>query len=212
MKTLIISPHADDEVLGAYSFMGPNTHVYFVSFDESMINGKRPDPEERLREIENLYDYLHMEYTVGDFPINNYYNYIAGIAWDIEEEINSYKPDIILIPYPDTNQDHQAVHKACMVALRSHDKNYFVPTVLEYESPGGYQWGKPFEPNYFKELDLEGKINAYRFYESQFRPHRDEFVLTLMASHRGRQSGFHDAEGFKVIRLCQGKAQKSTGN
>ena len=39
----------------------------------------------------------------------------------IESAINTFRPDIVFIPNPSYNQDHQAVYDASIIALRPHD-------------------------------------------------------------------------------------------
>ena len=43
-----------------------------------------------------------------------------------QDLINTYTPQTVYIPYTSYNQDHRAIYNAAMVALRPHDKNWFV--------------------------------------------------------------------------------------
>jgi len=211
-RKLLISPHADDEVYGASSFIDEHTLVYVVGIDESKLTTERPPRAVRLEEIGKVRQLTKCRYKIGKFLVNHYSEYYTEILDEIEKTINEFKPDVILIPPTDTNQDHQIVHRICMTALRHHDKNHFVPTVLQYETPGGCLWGEATKPpNYFTELDLDKKIELYRYYKSQIRKQRSISIISDLAVHRGRQANMLYAEGFKVMRLCRGKAQKDDG-
>jgi LmbE family N-acetylglucosaminyl deacetylase len=212
-KRLLISPHADDEVYGATSFIDKNTVVFIVGIDECKIppHIERPSRGTRMEEIDNISERTDAEYIIGDYLVNHYSKRYCDILDSIEELIDRFKPGVVLIPPADTNQDHQTIHKICMTALRPHDKNHFVPTVLEYETPGAVMWGPHSEPNYFAPLDLDKKIDLYKCYKTQIRSYRSIGMLSDLASKRGQQSNMLYAEGFKVVRMCQDQTPKNTG-
>ena len=205
MKTLIISPHADDE-LGCFSFL-KNSEVFVVSINESSVFSKRPHYKKRKDEMISFSKFVGAQYY-SPFPeiqVNRFYNYKYELIYAVEYMIKTTKPELILIPHPSINQDHQTVYEACMVALRPHDKNHFVKKVLMYECPQSYIWGEPLTPNYFKEVDIKKKIKAYKLYKSQVRSYRSPELLKRMAEHRGKQANLKYAEGFKVVRWVNAK-------
>jgi len=168
MKTLIISPHHDDEVLGCFSFSSNGT----VFFAEDM------------------------------FPTNKMYLFKMDLITAIENQINHWKPDIILIPNPSYNQDHQTVYEACMVALRPHDINYFVPKVLMYEVYDYTNWGEnQMIMNFFQEVDVGEKIKAYKKMKDKVRSYRSPKDLKRWAETIGKKCNMEYAEGFKCLRF-----------
>jgi len=199
-KSLIISPHIDDELLGCFSFLNENTHVVECGVDEFHI----VDRNERLRELKNLSKHCGFTYQVFDNVVNNYV--MQDLIPIIEEQINKIKPDKVFIPYPSYNQDHIAVYGASLVALRHHDINFFVKKVLVYEEVHSFLWdcthdiNSSFKPNYFVPLDIEDKIFSYNLLKSQVRRHRSPETLRQIAFLRGVQSNMNNAESFQIIR------------
>jgi len=125
---------------------------------------------------------------------------------DFERVLNEHKPESVYIPYPSYNQDHTAVYEAALVALRHHDINHFAKRVLIYEQPHVFLWdntydlNNSFKPNYFKEIDIERKLEAYSLLESQVRSFRGVDIIKQLASLRGKQANCDYAEAYKVLR------------
>jgi LmbE family N-acetylglucosaminyl deacetylase len=204
MKILFLSPHADDEVLGGFSFLTKDTTVIYFGIDEAHINSswikKRPSFEQRNFELLSLARKLGFKFKVLDNKINSYVT--SELIPSIEKEINEFMPDIILLPNPTYNQDHRAVYEASLVALRPHDINFFVKKVLIYEQVQDF-WNhncREFNPNYFKDLNIEDKLESYEIYASQVRSFRSSDMLKALAILRGSQSNKKFAEAFEVLR------------
>lgn len=200
---MIISPHIDDEILGCGGSIDDGTFVLECGVDEFHIVPR----EERINELEAARKLLGFEYSILDNIVNNYKltNLIEGIT----KTINFIKPKEIYIPYPSYNQDHQEVYRASMVALRPHDLNHFVARVFIYEETQVISWDNSyninglFKPNYYREIDIERKLAAYRCLKSQVRSFRSPEFLQEIAQIRGRQSGKKYAEGFQCLRFVE---------
>lgn len=197
IKTLIISPHADDEVLGCYSFLSESAHVLYAGIEDRPYVSRK----ERINEIINCSEKTGFSFDVLDFPVNSYQ--VPLLIPEFENMINRLKPEIVLIPQPSYNQDHRAVYDASVTSLRPHDSNWFVPKVLVFEQPDSILWphGGEYEPNYFRTIDIEDKLHSYSLYASQVRGHRSPLLVRAMAQVRGAQSGVLHAEGFTVKRI-----------
>lgn len=197
--SVIISPHADDEVLGCFSFLSKDTYVVYLGIEDRLYVSK----SERINEINNSAEKSGFRYEILDFCVNNYQ--VSPIILEIERVVNLFKPQIVLIPQPSYNQDHRAAFDASITALRPHDKNWLVPTVLIYEQPDSILWshGRESEPNFFCEIDIEDKLDSYALYASQVRGHRSPSIIRAMAHLRGAQSGLPFAEGFTVKRIVK---------
>ena len=143
IKDLIISPHADDEVLGCGGILNKNSFVYYCGLDESLIltNDKkhRISLQKRLLEIKDVEKYLGFKWGWNPNSKVNYYKEIEFIKV-FEDLINKLKPERIFIPFPSYNQDHKVIYNAVRIALRPHDKNFFVKKVLVYEQPHVILW------------------------------------------------------------------------
>jgi len=199
-KNVIISPHVDDELLGSFSFLNSDTTVVETGVDEFHVVNK----DERLDELDKLANHCGFNYEVLNNKVNNFE--IKNLIDSYEEVLNRIQPSLVLIPYPSYNQDHRSVYDAALVSLRHHDTNHFVKKVLVFEQPHSFLWdynhniSGSFKPNYYKELDIENKIESYKLLESQVRGHRSPEILRTLAKLRGMQSGFDFAEAFQIIR------------
>lgn len=204
MKTIILSPHIDDEVLGCFSLLNENTFVIYCGSDESHINfdwvKQRPGIKQRLLELELVQKKHGFGYTILNNKVNEYK--IQDLIPEFEKYINEIKPDEVYIPVPSYNQDHRIVYEAALTALRPHDINFFVKKVFVYEQLQDL-WNHNyhmFNPTYFKPIDIEDKISTYYLYASQVRSFRSPEMLRSLANVRGAQSNLPYAEGFEIIR------------
>jgi len=208
VKKLIISPHVDDEVLACGGILDEDSFVYYCGIDESKV---APDPahripmEEREVELSKVSEFLGYRYEVNKESKVNFYQDSENEFRDkFEELINRLKPEMIFIPIPSYNQDHKAVYRALQVALRPHDKNFFVKKVLLYEQPHSIMWEVgDYRPNYFIPINIERKIKAYKMQESQVRAFRSPEIVRAIAKLRGGQANSEHAEGFFVQRWVE---------
>lgn len=206
MKKLIISPHADDEVYGCSSILDKESFVYYCGIDESLLD---PDPEHRIKTEEKINEIKKVADLFGfnfKFNLTNKVNhYIENeLIKQFEEIINEIKPEMIFIPLAGFNQDHRAAYNALQVALRPHDKNFFVKKVLIYEQEHTILWNpEPYKVNYFVPLDIKKKIDAYFLYKSQVRKMRPEELFISLAKIRGVSINKDYAEAFIVERWVE---------
>lgn len=202
-KKLIISPHIDDEVLGCGGILDSNTFIIECGVDEFHVVSK----EDRIKELKAAQKISNFNFITLNHKVN-YYE-LKPLIDDISNAINQQRPDIVFIPYPSYNQDHQTVYKASMVALRPHDINFFVKKVLVYEEPDMIQWNysfninDTFKPNFFTEIDIERKINQYECLKSQNRSFRSSNFLRKISEFRGEQSMLKNAEAFLTLRWIE---------
>jgi N-acetylglucosamine malate deacetylase 1 len=203
MKKLIISPHIDDEVMGCFSFFDKDTHIIECGVDEFHIVSR----DERIRELSRVQDLYGFSFTTLANPVNHYQ--VPDLIELLTLEINAHRPDRVFLPYPTYNQDHRAVYNAMMVVLRPHDINHFVKQVFVYEGPDVPIWDNAqnidgaFKPNYFREIDIDKKIEAYRLLKSQVRAFRSPEVIRQVAFIRGKNVNVPYAEAFKILRWIE---------
>ena len=198
MKKLIISPHIDDEVLGCGGILDSDTFVLHCGVeDRSYVSA-----EKRIKEVEDVRKIAGFKMKLLKNTVNNYK--IIDLIPEFEKTINEVKPEMTFIPCPSYNQDHRAVYKAALVALRQHDINFFVKKVLVYEQPQDVFWdfnnGDSFKPNYFVPIDIEKKLKLYSLLKSQVRSFRSPEHVKAISILRGGQSNFKYAEAFKILR------------
>jgi LmbE family N-acetylglucosaminyl deacetylase len=206
LKKLIISPHVDDEVLGCGGILDKNSYVYYGGIDESRV---APDPAhriplpQRLKELKKTAAFLKFKYEVNlDSRVNFYVE--QEMKDELERIINKIKPDAIFLAHPGYNQDHRTLFEAAQVALRPHDKNFFVSRVLTYEGIHDFMWpNRPFKPLCFAPIDIERKIKAYLLQPSQVRGMRSPDMLRHLAGVRGAMAHVPYAEAFAILRWVE---------
>ncbi len=199
-SVVILSPHADDEVLGCFSFLSPSCRVVYLGI-EDRANVSR---DERISEVNQSAAKSGFQWEALNHPVNAYR--VPDLIPDLERVIQECKPDTVLVPQPSYNQDHRAVYDAAITALRPHDKNWYVRNVMVFEQPDSLLWphGGETEPNYFQAISLKEKLHSYSLYTSQVRGHRSPDLVSAIAQLRGAQAGLPFAEGFTVKRMVVG--------
>lgn len=199
---LVIAPHIDDEVIGcggAIDRCETAPFVYFCGVDHfhEIPRGAR------MVEAKAVSEYLGYEYEVNMHSIVNFYK-IGDFIDVLQGVINDKKPDKVYIPYPSYNQDHRTIYNASMIALRPHDRNFFVKKVLVYEGLGAFQWmNNDYKPNHFVPIDVNVKIEAYKLHASQVREFRSFDHVRSLAKLRGSQMGVPYAEAFMIERWVE---------
>ena len=196
---LIFAPHIDDDVIGCGGILDSSCFVLFCGVQDFHIVSR----ENRLEELRNVSKFFGFDYQVIDKDEVNHYDMHSYISV-FEDVINRVRPDKVYVPFKSYNQDHQQIHDAAMVALRPHDRNFFVNKVLIYEEPDCFWGDNKYCVNHFVKIDIERKIKGNSLYESQVRGHRSPEHLRSLASLRGMQSNFDYAEAFIIYRWIDG--------
>ena len=218
---LVISPHADDEVLGCGGLMDKikksGGSVYALIFNVGSVVQKDGTHATALwkKETSNAMKFLKVDdyETVFDSPKDNRYldskplhDIIKIIESDSKVSLDKIKPTIVAIPTNHSHhQDHVRIFNACVAALRPMRKP--VPKfVLSYEAPEHSRWSASgaFEPNFFVDIEknLSTKIKAFYKYKSQVKlKHRDKVTILSQAEYRGREVGMHVCEAFFAHRF-----------
>ena len=219
-KVLILSPHADDEILGCGGFISKyskqNYHINVLV----LTNANKGAPEIYTpKEIKEL----RIESKIANnfigtkqlffenLPAINLNNYpVYKITNIIDKYIVDINPEIVLIPSPnDIHDDHKIIFKAAKVAMRP-NKISNLRKILSYEVLSETEWnedGKSFNPNYFvrlKKSDINNKVKAFLKYRSQVKkfPHpRSKEAIINLSRVRGSQAFIEYAEAFKVEKI-----------
>lgn len=113
----------------------------------------------------------------------------------IEEIVREIEPTIVYLhSAEDTHQDHRAVHRAGLVAVRG------VPTVLCYQSPSATV---TFRPSRFSDVTgfVDTKLAALACHRSQSEAwYMDPELVTATARFWGRYGRIRYAEPLEVVR------------
>lgn len=222
-RALIVSPHADDEVLGAGGLItrlrsgGWDVHVLYATISgyESVARGDVSRTDARTAEVEaalkvmgvSSYEALFLGEThhlrLDTVPQSDLIQFIeAGIA--------QTRPSLVVTPCRGHyHQDHRAVADACVAALRPAPGGRlpFVPMVLAYGHAAAGWGGNEFRPSVFVDITtaIEVKIAALSCYQSQVCPPPHPRSLDAVRSWCaawGSFAGVAYAEPFECLRLA----------
>lgn len=220
MKVLVVSPHPDDEVLGAggtiarLSGLGHDVTVAIVTrgweplFPKSQVEQVRAEAG-KANDILGVKSLRFMDLPVTKLSIMPKHELNEPFEQLVDEE----EPEEVLLPFfGDRHEDHRQVFDACMVALRPAAKRRYVKRILCYETVSETHWSAPYiEANFSPQVwvdiseQLSVKLDAMRTYKSQLRPEPDARsleALSSMAKWRGSVVGMAAAECFVLVREC----------
>ena len=219
-KVLILSPHADDEILGCGGFISKyskkNYHINVLILTNANIGAPEIYSSQKIKKIRNEAKIANK--VIGtknlffeNLPAVNLNNYpLYKISSIIDKYIANIDPEIILIPSAnDIHDDHKIIFKAAKVSMRPNRKKN-LKKILSYEVLSETEWNeneKSFNPNYFISLnksDIDKKIKAFKKYKSQVKkfPHpRSEEAIMNLSRVRGSQSFMKYAEAYKVEKI-----------
>ena len=216
-KIMVVSPHPDDETLGAG---GTITKLIDQGYEVMIltVSGHLPplytreDYEVTLKEAYEAYKVLGVSDSVfleipatmiGEQPVHVLNSKVTSI-------MKEFEPNIVFCPFPDRHIDHRLIFESCMVATRPVGFGKRIEMVTAYETLSETHWNAPYvEPNFTQNLVvnidkyLERKIEALQCFKSQISekegPRSLEAVKSL-ARFRGSQAGFEYGEAFYIIR------------
>jgi len=227
-KLLIISPHADDEVLGCSGLIdtvkkhGGEVYVQILTLGGyRRTDSKTVTKDTWKKEFDGVSKYLNIDgYDImlyrnkiqwlDSIPVSQIIGYLES-----KSKISLYKlqPTIVAVPTIfSTHQDHTQAYKASISALRSNPHEGYLPPkmILSYESPEYYFWspyiefGK-FSPNFYIPMPkqtIEKKISALELYQSQTRKgKRNRDTIISHAIIRGKELEVKYAEAYHIHKL-----------
>lgn len=204
MKTLVLVPHRDDELLSAGGLLVQldSKKLFLFYFNDLHPNVPVKEYDEEAQAVQNAlgclvsYSAFRNVNHLSDFPMS------AHVS-EIENVINSFEPDLLLLPHPSYNADHRRVFEAGITASRVHDKNFFVKNILTCEQPETIQTqrlSQQFVPHIYVPIDINKKLELYHLYQSQQREHRSDHYIRSLAGMRGAQYNVPYAEAFMIVR------------
>ena len=219
MKMAIISPHPDDETLGAggtlLKYKAEGHQVYWINVTDAKESAQYSSDtlihrKQQIQRICNLYNFdgfynLSFEPTKLD-EINQ-----GELIEALSSCIKAIKPEILFLPdLNDAHSDHYYVFKSAMVCTKIF-RYPFIKKVLSMEILSETDFGNPYQsfvPNYYVDISdyLERKIEAMKIYDTEIGtppfPRSIEAIRSL-ATIRGATSGVRYAEAFHVIKIIE---------
>lgn len=216
MKIVVVSPHPDDESLGAGGFIikhkKAGDQVFWINITDIEENQGWGNTfvKRRKQQIELICDYyrfdgfFNLKFTPTTLENINKGEIISAFGRCIQE----ISPDWLVLPNPeDAHTDHLVTYESCMACT----KVFRYPSIkkvmtMEIISETDFsKSGKAFSPNYFVDISdcIDEKLEALKIYDTELGeppfPRSLEAVKAL-ALLRGGTAGCQYAEAFRIIK------------
>lgn len=216
MKILIVSPHPDDETLGAggslLKFVEQGHIIYWLNitdmkkeygYSEKNIICRKEEIK-KVKELYKIKELFNLQMEPANLEkINN-----RELIQKISEIINNVKPQMLILPYKnDIHSDHKIVFNAVNASSKSF-RYPFIESVLCMEILSETDYALPeevFSPNLYIDISeyIEKKIEIMKVYKSEMGvppfPRSEENIKSL-ARYRGSSCGTYYAEAFKLLK------------
>ncbi|MBC3804229.1 hypothetical protein GH808_07250 [Acetobacterium fimetarium] len=214
-RTLILTPHCDDETIGCGGLIhklhrtNPSSEIFIVvvardkSFSTSV--SRYVSIEERTDEMKNALLKLGGNIKVEFLSESEGYSYKDGeldlvpkrvYVTELDKIINSFKPSAVLFPYASHHQDHKLVNEVVLASLRPSFSTNFIKLKAMYEYPYYDSWNlhKVDLTKLYVDLDesdIAAKSAALGCYRSQVQRNQldplDQSAILDLAKVRGRE-------------------------
>jgi LmbE family N-acetylglucosaminyl deacetylase len=219
VNVLVVSPHADDETLGAggtiLRHVAAGDRVCWLNctevrreygYDAEFV--KRRSAE--VRRVVDLYG-LDRSIELGLRPAHLDEVPIADLVQQIAAVFNGVEPHVLILPSPDdAHSDHRRVFEAAHAAAKSFRAPWLRRVMtMEILSETDFSASRErWAPNYFVDISaqLERKIEVVRAYEGELGEHpfpRSEEAIRAQALLRGAAAGMRSAEAFAIVKECE---------
>lgn len=215
MRMLVVSPHPDDETLGA----GGTILRFMERYDVFWMNvtSVRNSPlfseervriqEEQIKKVKDFYGFKGY-YGLG-IPSSTLDTYDSGRAiQSISNVMKEVQPELILLPdFNDAHSDHKKVFEWCLASSKVF-RHPYVKTIMTMEILSETDFGRPnnlFVPTLFVDItdQMDRKLEALKLYSSELGvspfPRSIERIKALGVI-RGGQAGVQYAEAFRLIK------------
>lgn len=219
MKIMVISPHPDDETLGAggtlLRYKSEGHQIYWLNVTNVQENhrwskafvGKR---EKQIRAICKFYcfdRFMDLKYEPTGLDLVNRNELIEKIGTYFDES----QPEWIILPDGnDAHSDHKVVYECCLACSKVFRRPY-IKRITTMEILSETDFGKPdnpFVPNMFVDISdyIDKKLEAFTIYDTEIeeRPFpRNMDAVKALGTLRGGMAGCMYAEAFKIIKEIQ---------
>lgn len=210
-KILVISPHADDEVLGCAGYL---LHQKALGAEIRIVIGtiggkdKRQDFETRHAEFKSVIASLQVDgeylYKNKDAELDTVLS--RDLVTRLDKIIDDFRPDEVFYNVSSRHQDHVKLYNCTKASLRLRE-GYSPKVVAQYEypftsdgldMPAGGKW-------YHEITDvIDEKVKLFGLYKTQIRkspsPLNEDGIKSL-ARQRGVECGKKYAELFYIQKV-----------
>jgi LmbE family N-acetylglucosaminyl deacetylase len=217
MKTIIIAPHPDDEVLGAGgTLLRRKAEGATVAW--LIVTGITPELGWSEEKIKQRADEINQVTALFGFNAVFQLNFpttqldqvpMCDLVTAISNVFKTFEPEEVFVPHPaDVHTDHRMVFDA-VASCTKWFRYPSVKRVVAYEALSETDFGlgteQGFRPNVFVNIEpyLDDKLRAMNIYASElgkFPFPRSHEAIRALATLRGAASGFKAAEAFELLR------------
>lgn len=193
-NVLIVSPHADDEILSSWTYLllsrkeEVKLHIIYQAINEG---------DARITLVEQISKAMKFSYDVafkGYDAIMDELRMMDVVSY-YDEKIQGY--DEVIIPSSSFHQDHYIANRACISALRRNNESSIL--IAEHPFNISYLITK-FNPNRYVPFDdIDEKIYWLEKYKPYLKQ-QDIDTSIKLNSFRGEQIGKEYAETFEIVR------------
>lgn len=213
---MIISPHPDDETLGAggsiFRFKKEGKEVYWLNVtDATEAYGWENEFVKKrnlqIHEIIKFYGFdgfINLQFNPAQLDDSS----IPSLIQTIGEVLDKIEPDCIILPdYNDAHSDHKYVFEAGYACSKIFRRSY-IKRILTMEILSETNFGRHydiFKPNLYINITdyLEWKLKAAAIYDTEIKElpfPRSIEAIRAQAILRGTEAGTLFAEAFRVIK------------
>lgn len=216
MKIMVISPHPDDETLGAggsiLKLKDLGNEIYWLNITDVEIGGQYDVDfvEKRKSQIAGIREYFGFEgfINLGFAPTELNDSIKGELINSIGEAFERIKPNCVILPdYNDAHSDHKYVFEAAYACSKIFRRSY-IKRILTMEIFSETNFGMPcdpFRPNLYIDITdyFDRKIEALNIYDTELGDlpfPRSKDAIKAQAIIRGTEAGVLFAEAFRVIK------------
>lgn len=217
MKSLVISPHPDDEVLGAGGTLfkrkktDKSNQIFWVivtKLKKDLGDKLLKTRAKEIARVSKLFGFkkvFQLDFNTTELDSSSKKKLITNFSYIF----NQVKPSELFVPhFSDVHSDHKIVSEVISTCT----KNFrfpFIKKILAYEviSETDYNLDrkKIFFPNYYEDISkyLSKKKQAMKIYKSEIKKFpfpRSLVTIDALAKFRGSQIGKSAAESFEILR------------
>lgn len=215
-KLLVLSPHPDDETLGAggtlLKYKAAGHGIFCLNFTDMKpeygfsaqeLARRQGEIAEagRLLGWDGFYNLQYRPAGLDEVPRRRLIEEIARVVGEVQ-------PDIMILPFQhDVHSDHRVVFEAGLACTKIFRypflRRILVMEIISETEFSGSNSG--FHPNYFVDISdwFDRKVQVMKAYGSElgdFPFPRSEEHLRALAMHRGVMAGTCYAEGFMLLK------------
>ncbi len=214
-KVLVISPHPDDETLGAggtllkHKSEGDSIYWLIVTQMKEEQGFSREVISRRDKEIDKVKDaYSFSKVFELGLPTSEIDRIsYSDLVRQIRDVLLMVKPEILYLPYVgDVHTDHRIIVEATFSSIKRF-RAPFINKVLMMEilSETNFAYNSNFFPNLYVDITnfIDRKIEILNIYKPELGAHpfpRSIDSVKALAILRGSESVFLYAEGFMIVR------------